>query len=203
MRPRLHGALLVMWAVLAASALPAEARLWMSASGSKAYLTGDIDNGDDARFEAFLNQPRAVKLKTVYLSSPGGYIAPAIRISQMIRKAGLATAVEADRVRCDSACNMIFAGGVRRYYVRGDRVSEGYSSVYGLGYHPSHVTNSARTYAVLSDRGTDTMAAFYRSMGQPRAIELARKAAFNSFYRPNGQTALQLKIATSLAEPPD
>lgn len=54
---------------------------------------------------------------------------------------------------------------------------------------------------VLSERGTDSIRAFYAEMGMPRAAELMEKAAFNSMYRPNGATALALRIATSLSRP--
>jgi len=181
----------------------AKAAAWLSESGSKAWLSGMIGPEDDKKFEEFLNRPRAQKLKVIYLSSPGGYLRPAVAIGMMIRKAGMATAVEADKVLCDSACNVIFAGGAKRYYIRGDKVTEGFSSMTGLGYHPSSQVRDLRSPAVYSDKGTDAMLKYYRAMGQPRAAELAQKAAFNSIFRPNGKTALQLNIATSLSEPPD
>ena len=186
-----------------ATAYPAQASAWLSESGSKAWISGMIGPDDDKKFEEFLKKPRAQKLKTIYLSSPGGYLRPAVAIGTMIRKAGLATAVEADKVLCDSACNVIFAGGVKRYYVRGDSVTEGFSAMTGLGYHPSSNMRDLRSYATYSDKGTDAMLKYYQAMGQPRAGELARKASFNTIFRPNGKTALQMNIATSLAEPPE
>lgn len=195
--------LLLCAGVMAATMPATQASMWMSESGTKAYLTGFVGPQDDKKFEEFLERPRAQKLKTIYLSSPGGYLKAAVAIGRMIRKAGIATAVEAEKVLCDSACNMIFAAGVKRYYIHGERVTEGFSAMTGLGYHPSSQMRDLRGPATYSDKGTDAMLQYYREMGQPRTAELAHKAAFNTIFRPNGATALHLKIATSLAEPPD
>ena len=158
--------------------------------------------GDEQRFAALLAQPRARKIAVVYLDSFGGSIAAGIKIGRIIRKAGLATAVDASAARCDSACTLIFAGGVRRYYVGGASVFEGTSARGGLGYHPAHTRDPAWTRASYSDKGTGMMAAFYREMGQPGAADLMKRAGFSTIYRPSGATALSLRIATSLDEPP-
>ena len=179
----------------------AEATLYLSERDGVVHLSGEFENGDDAKFTAFLAQPRASRLRVVYLDSFGGSIIAGMKIGRLIRKARLATAVRAASARCDSACTLIFAGGVRRYYVGGESVFEGNSARGGLGYHPAHQRNAAWTRAEFSTKGTDMMAAFYREMGQPRAAELMQKAGFSTIYRPNGRTALALRVATSLDEP--
>ena len=45
------------------------------------------------------------------------------------------------------------------------------------------------------------MEKFYSEMGQPGAIQMMRGAAIDTLFRPNGQTALKLKLATSLSRP--
>lgn len=184
------------------AAYPARATVYLSERGSRVYLSGEFEPGDDQRLAALLAQPRIRRIEVIYLDSFGGSIVAGIRIGRLIRKAGLATAVDAAAARCDSACTLIFAGGVRRYYVGGAAVFEGTSGRGGLGYHPAHVRDPAWTRASYSDKGTGMMAAFYREMGQPRAAELMAKAGFSTIYRPSGATALSLRIATSLDEPP-
>lgn len=186
-----------------ALAAPASATIYLREQGSRVYLSGVFETGDDARFAAFLAQPRAEKLKTVYLDSFGGTIDAGIGIGLLLRKAGLATAVDARGATCDSACTLIFAGGTRRYYVNGSVIFEGFSARGGLGYHPAHSRDGSWTRQQFSNRGTEMMAQFYRRMGQPGAIELMRRAGFSSIYRPSGATAMALKIATSLDAPPD
>ncbi len=184
-------------------AIPATAGVCLSESGSRAYISGEIEMGDEKKFEEFLGKIREKPLKVVFLEGYGGSLGASVLIGRMIRKAKLSTAMRADRALCESACTMIFAGGVQRYYINGQRISDGFSSRGGLGYHPSHTRDPSRMFGTHSDRGTQAMGAYYREMGAPRAIELASQAAFNTIYRPSGKTALEMKIATSLAEPPD
>lgn len=188
-------------AAVLASALPAQATLYMSERGGVVYLSGEFEVGDEVKFAAFLAQPRQTRLSVVYLDSFGGAIVAGIRIGRLIRKARLATAVDADAARCDSACTLIFAGGVQRHYVGGAGVFEGNSGRGGLGYHPAHTRDPAWTRAEFSTKGTQVMAAFYREMGQPRAAELMQKSGFSTIYRPSGETALAYRIATSLERP--
>lgn len=181
----------------------AQAELWFSQRGSRLYVTGNVGPSDDTRFAAILAEPRAPKIRTVVLSGPGGHLRPAMNMGQMIRKARLDTAVEGDRAYCDSACNMMFAAGVRRFYVRGDSVREGYSTMTGLGFHPAWTMHISRRYGTLNESATAAMAAYYRRMGAPRAGELMTKATISNIYRLSGRTALEFRVATSLAEPPD
>lgn len=186
--------------VLCSGAQPARA-IWLSESGDIAWLTGSIELDDDKRFKAFLERPRVKPLRVLYLSSGGGYIVPAFAIGRLVRQSGLATAVDAGSAACSSACTFIFAGGVRRHYIGGEGVFEGSTALSGLGFHPARRTEKQTGQTILSESGTTRVRAFYAEMGMPRAVELMEKAAFNSMYRPNGATALALKIATSLSPP--
>ncbi|MBL8590482.1 MAG: hypothetical protein JNK46_18245 [Methylobacteriaceae bacterium] len=179
---------------------PARA-LHLSEQGGVAYLSGSIEEGAADRMRDFLAQKRAQPIRILYLYSPGGMVSEAIAIGDMIRKAGLATAVDAGRAYCDSACTMVFAAGVRRHYVNADRMEEGLAGHFGLGFHLSRTKGDARTPAMKSEAGSDKMRAYYARMGVPRAIDLCQRAAINTLYRPGGRTALAMGIATSLAAP--
>jgi hypothetical protein len=192
------GALLAM-----AASDPARATVYLREQGEQAFLSGEFERGDEKIVAAFLAQPRAVKLRVVNLDSFGGHIGAGIAIGRLIRKARLATAVDAARARCDSACTLIFAGGVQRYYLNGNDVFEGTSGRGGLGFHPSHSRDGSWTRILYSDLGTNMMANFYREMGQPGAAELMKRAGYTSIFRPNGTTALRLRIATSVGPSPD
>jgi hypothetical protein len=186
---------------MALSAASSAQAIWLSESGTTAYLKGNIEKGDDAVFRAFLDQPRTQPLRTLVLASPGGHVDAGIAIGEMVRKARLATVVDADNSACSSACTFAFAGGVKRHYVNGDKVYEGTTSMVGLGFHPARQVGSAIQPSVYSSVGVERMQQFYARMGMPGASDLMGRAAINTMFRPNGQTALRLKIATTL-EPP-
>lgn len=188
-------------AALLLSALPARATLYIAERDGAAYLSGLFEKADVERFAAFLADARGRGIRVIYLDSLGGEVAAGIAIGKLIRKAGLATAVDAARARCDSACTLIFAGGVKRHYIGGADVFEGFSGRGGLGYHPAHSRDGAWTRAEASARGTAMMTAHYRAMGQPGAAEMMRRAGFSSTFRPSGATALALRIATTLEAP--
>lgn len=190
----------LLFGLMLGSAAPAQA-IWLSESGGAAWLSGSIELGDEKHFQAFLERPRAQPLRVLYLSSGGGHVRPAFAIGRMVRQAGLITAVEAGSAACSSACTFIFAGGVRRHYIGGEGVFEGTTSLSGLGFHPARGVGNRVTEPVLNERGTGMMRAFYAEMGMPRATELMEKAAINTLYRPNGATALALRVATSLSPP--
>ena len=173
----------------------------LSERGGTAYLSGPIEPGDDTALRAFLDRPRATPIRVLYLSSFGGHVGSAIAMSRLVRNARLSTAMNATSDVCDSACTLIFAGGIKRHYVKGERIYEGLTGLSGLGFHPAHARGAGVAPSLRSDEGTSRMARAYAEMGQPRAIELARQAAINTLYRPSGETALRLNIATSLAAP--
>ncbi|OJY36824.1 MAG: hypothetical protein BGP06_14190 [Rhizobiales bacterium 65-9] len=177
------------------------AAIYLTEKGPVAHLQGGFEDGDEKIFEAFLKKPRAGKIKVLYLYSYGGTISSAAKIAEMVRKAGIATAVRAADDVCDSACTLVFAGGVRRYYIGGDSVMEGNSSRTGLGYHPARKIVNVAEGSHLSEGGSSRLSEIYAKMGCPGASDLMRRAAINTVFRPSGATALKLRIATSLADP--
>lgn len=185
---------------LAASA-PEASALSIAAAGDRATLSGPIVPGDGAEVARFLAGPEARGIRTVYLDSGGGKVLEGVAIGRAVRRAGLATAVDAASARCDSSCTLIFVAGVRRFYVHGDAVFEGLSGRTGLGFHTAHHPGNRIEGKTFNARGTDTMRRFYAEMGVPAAATLVDKASFDTHYRPSGATALRLGIATSLGAP--
>lgn len=179
----------------------AVAGIYLSETGPVARLQGSFEAGDEKTFEDFLKKPRPQKISVLYLYSYGGTITSAAKIADMVRKAGIVTAVRANDDVCDSACTLVFAAGVRRHYVGGDSVMEGTSSRTGLGYHPARQIVNVAEGSHLSEGGSNRLREIYARMGSPGAADLMRRAAINTVYRPSGATALKLKIATSLAAP--
>jgi hypothetical protein len=113
----MRSGLLGLWALaLAASGLAAPASATVEHStldrGVEAiFITGDILNGDDARFgELSRRYPRAV----VYLESAGGSLRPALEIGKLLHARHHATAV-LDGSTCTSACALIWIAGAPRY----------------------------------------------------------------------------------------
>ena len=189
--------------LLAALAAPLPARaVYLSEDGQTAYLRGEIEEGDGAAFEKFVARRRAAPLKVIYLDSPGGIIRDGMLIALLVRKAGLDTAVKARTTECNSSCTLIFAGGVRRYNIGGDKIQSGLEGFTGLGYHPASTQGDAVKFSLRSQGGTDAMGKFFALMGQPGAAKfLARGASIDTVYRPSGKETLEQRVATSLSEP--
>jgi Fe-Mn family superoxide dismutase len=111
-------------AVLPAAASPALA-LDISARGADIFLNGPINLGDHAKFERFMMENHGQSFRTVHLNSPGGWSSDMREIARDIRKARLNTAVDGSRAICASACTVLFAAGVQRFYHGADKVPEG------------------------------------------------------------------------------
>lgn len=87
-------------------------RLRFDFAGQEARLTGSIATGDAARFANWLEEQPLNPVR-IWLSSPGGSVADALKIGTMLRDAGIATGVDAGDL-CLSACPYMLAGGVLR-----------------------------------------------------------------------------------------
>ena len=188
-------------AILCASASASHAIALIDRGGGVAELRGRFDTGDEKLFAQFLAQPRAQKIRLLWLHSPGGILSSGLAIGHIVRRAGISTAVDGAAAYCDSACTLVFVAGRQRHYVNAQSVMEGQASLTGLGFHGSFTRGNAINPAMRSDQGTAQMIAYYRAMGSPGAVELMRRAAISTLYRPNGATALRLRIATSLRGP--
>ena len=94
-------------------ALPAEAATFVTPDDRSIVISGRIDPGDEARFLSSLSTLRSGGSIEVYLRSPGGSVLAAMKIADIVRKAGLTTRIPY-RATCASACVLVFAAGVTR-----------------------------------------------------------------------------------------
>lgn len=184
--------------------MPAHA-LDISARGTDVFLRGDITLGSHARFERFLMENRGPAFRTVHLDSPGGWSGDMREIARDIRKRGLNTAVDGSRAVCASACTVLFAAGVQRFYYNSERVQEGVRKADlspGLGYHGAN--NSASTILMAGQSpgvGMQGIINMYYELGSSSAAGLATKAEPSQLYKINGRTAQSLGLATSTNRP--
>jgi hypothetical protein len=196
------GALLALGAICALST-PAHA-ISITVRGADLFLNGFIELGDHAKVEAVMMANRG-KLRTVHLNSPGGWSGDMREIARDIRKQGLNTAVDGSRAVCASACTVLFAAGVQRFYYNADRIPEGVRKADaspGLGYHGAG--NSLDTIRMAGQgpgAGMQGVINMYYELGSPAGATLANQAAFTQLNKINGRTARSLGIATSLSRP--
>ncbi len=196
----IRGPLAAAWLLCLTTLSPVSAANFAE-QGEVAYILGDISEHDDWYFQEFLKMPRAAPLKTVYLHSTGGRVGEATNISRMIRRAGLATAINAARSPCTSACTLIFAGGVKRYYISSQNVRDGLSGDRGLGYHRGNDMGATGQGVREDPLTTDKMIALSREMGVGSAAKFARQAPPTAVYYLSGASALRSGVATSLQGP--
>ncbi|UTD29742.1 hypothetical protein [Bradyrhizobium sp. WD16] len=79
-------------------------------------LSGDIAEGDADAAEALIRavNDRGRLISAVRLDSPGGSLAEAVKLTELIRRAKLPTIVAAG-ARCASACFIVFAAGIDKF----------------------------------------------------------------------------------------
>ena len=85
------------------------AKLTLVDGGKRMLLRGAITAGTAHRFEKAI--ANAGSLRTVELQSPGGRIAEALRMAEIIKARGWSTRVERD---CESACTLLLMAGKDR-----------------------------------------------------------------------------------------
>ncbi|MBJ6988961.1 hypothetical protein [Devosia sp. MC521] len=72
--------------------------------------TGQIEEGDVSRLNAFLSNAEIRKTIAVYLASPGGSLYEGMRLGRFFKDHHIKTVVEGNEV-CASACALAFLGG--------------------------------------------------------------------------------------------
>jgi hypothetical protein len=82
------------------------------AGGGRLMAIGTITSGSSQAFATEVDR-HGEYIKTVVLNSPGGSVADALAIGQLIRARKFATEVEAGKY-CASSCPLVFAGGIAR-----------------------------------------------------------------------------------------
>lgn len=94
------------------------------------YISGEIAESDVALFQRIaIGSEEAI----VVLESDGGYLAPALKIGEIIRLKNFSTAVLSDSI-CSSSCALIWVAGRQRYLSDAARV----------GFHASYTVNQGR-----------------------------------------------------------
>jgi hypothetical protein len=192
-----------LWIFCAALTASAASMFWapagaveLSASGSSMTVSGSINQGDEFQFEEFLKKAGAIT--TVRLDSGGGNIYSAGVMARLIRSRGMTTVVDASRQKCASACTILFAAGVRRYYLNAASLGGGLVACQGfrgLGFHQG--ASPRRTGASrYSGEGTAQMIALLYEFGASSAAGLIDNSSPDSVYRPSESQAIQLGIAT-------
>ena len=105
-------------------------------------ITGEIVDGDSERFSQLVNSTKnIVNEGFVVLNSPGGKVAEAINIGEMLRANGFSTAV-LDKTDCQSACALIWLAGKKRIATSTSRI----------GFHQSYTLSQYGT-AIPSIQG--------------------------------------------------
>jgi hypothetical protein len=191
----------ILWLGAACLASTAANALEISQNGNTITLSGAVKLGDNAKFEAFLARPEAANIRVFRLNSPGGSIGVALDIARLIRQRRGATVADG-RSFCESACTVIFAGGVSRHYVNAAGLEDRLNGRRGgLGYHEGNNANADGRGAQYSGRGSQAMINAYYELGSSGASQFLTKAGFRQMYRISGDTALRAGIATSLSPP--
>ena len=92
---------------------PAKAAEITTSENGSILITGRIQSGDETSFQSLLSSRSGRGPTEVHLNSPGGLLQAAMKISEMVREAGLTTRVPY-RATCACACTLIFAAGLHR-----------------------------------------------------------------------------------------
>src|SRR5215204_5338070 len=132
------------WIVLAAFQLAVTPALAMEFNliGETWLMSGPVVGDDVARFK---DQLATNKVKLVLLhNSPGGDLWNGQELARRIREAGLDTAVSG---KCESACGLVFLGGVQRYYSDGVALEKTM-----IGLHGAHNKETKQAMPQLGAR---------------------------------------------------
>ncbi|MEO8389216.1 MAG: hypothetical protein ABI893_01035 [Polaromonas sp.] len=110
--------------------------------GDTLIMSGPVLGDDVAHFK---DQVATNRVKLVLLhNSPGGDLWNGQELARRIREAGLDTAVSG---RCESACGLVFLGGVNRYYSDGSPLAKTM-----IGLHGAHNKDTKQAMPQLGAR---------------------------------------------------
>jgi hypothetical protein len=101
--------------LLAVALAPAARAMEFTAVEGTLVLSGPVDGSDLVRLRDHLAQGTPVRLVVLH-DSPGGDLFNGYRLAHFIRSEGLPTAVAG---KCESACGLVFLGGVKRWFSDG------------------------------------------------------------------------------------
>lgn len=176
------------------------AKVFLSPDGQTVYVVGSIMEGSFHKFDEVLR--RAPKLRTVHLSSSGGYTIEARLIAALVRKRKLDTYVE---FYCASACTQIFAAGKQR--TLGPQARVGFHQAVMVDEFGAPKRVRPRTERKLSSttvfgvNGNDTLRLAYELAGvAPEFIDKALSYGHDNMWMPTAQELLDAHVATRQAD---
>jgi len=116
-----------------ALAAPAARSMEFNAVGDTLVLSGPVDGGDLARLRDHM---AGAHFRLVLLhESPGGDLFNGYQLANWVRSEHLATAVSG---KCESACALIFLGGVERSFSDGRPLGETMVGLHGAFHYETH-----------------------------------------------------------------
>ncbi len=135
--------------------------------GSDLWIGGYIDRGFANKFGLALNQNPGVR--RILLESPGGEVTEAIHAGRIIRARKLETSLLGD---CQSACVLVFVGGVKRSLWTGKG---------NLGFHRADTNGKA---VPMDDYIYPKMEKYFTEMGvdYPRVLHWMKQAEPSSMF---------------------
>jgi hypothetical protein len=145
-------------------ALPAEAARFATPNDGSIVITGRIDPGDEAHFLSSLSKLRRGGTIEVHLNSPGGSVLAAMKIADIVHRAGLTTQVPF-RATCASACVLVFAAGVTRIADAVSTIAVHSAGMRGQADVEQEMVENGETLAV-----TALMARIMSSYGAPASV---------------------------------
>jgi hypothetical protein len=131
------------------------------------FISGKIGPAAASWFRDRLDEAHLAAGDTVLMSSPGGDLAQAVIMGEIIRSRGLATAVgvvdasgRLTRSYCASACVFVYAGGKNRYGVEGS----------ALGVHRFVTSTPGRDPVAETQRTTGMVLRYMTKMGVSASV---------------------------------
>ena len=171
-------------------------------SGLAITMTGEITHGDAERIAAIFLVVKQNKMGfypySIYLNSPGGDVAEAIRIADLVKALGLTVATIPDgRGACASSCFLIYVAALERRATGFDTLkTQGLKGRFGpLGIHRPHFRMPAdgRSGAEQQEQAMIDMRAYLIKSGVGHAlIDKMMAHASNDIYWLNAEEVRSL-----------
>ena len=178
-------------------------RIFLSSDGETVYIVGPVMGDAFLRFDALLQ--RALKVKRVFLASPGGLTLEGRLIAALVRKRRLDTYVGA---YCASACTQVFVAGRER--VLGPEGELGFHQAVGVdqtGETSAIAAASTRRLTPLSVfgiNGNDTLRLAYEQAGiDTPFIAKALARGHEDMWLPTTSELIASNVITRRAEQPE
>lgn len=165
---------------------------------------GRIEEGDDEKFQRFLDRTTPPPRTLVYINSGGGHVESAMAIGRLIRKAWFSTSIGTyildpqhldDLViprkftpgKCISAATLMFLGGKLRYFPNGSE----------FGVHQFSFKNPTPESIERSQRLSAAIAIYVAEMGIPAAfLELSAGTRGDQIQLVSEEQLKSMKVVT-------